>query len=105
MSPIWDKVFKNGPSKIYGRQPLESLKIKLYFEWNIYVEIEVALKNAVAIVVQYENFHHAWNDVVWPFDIDVWGRPSVSAVKNCKLKDQYWYFISSPKTILKSFYN
>ena len=32
MSPIWDKVFKNGPSKIYGRQPLESLKIKLYFE-------------------------------------------------------------------------
>ena len=23
---IWDKVFKNGPSKICGRQPLKSLK-------------------------------------------------------------------------------
>ena len=105
MSPIWDKVFKNGPSEIYGKQLLESLKIKLYFEWKIYLEIEVALKNAIAIVVQYENFHHAWNDVVWPFDIDEWGRPSVPAVKNCKLKDQYWYLISSLKTILRSFYN
>ena len=23
---IWDKVFKNGPSKICGRQPLKNLK-------------------------------------------------------------------------------
>ena len=23
---IWDKVFKNEPSKIYGRQPLKNLK-------------------------------------------------------------------------------
>ena len=23
---IWDKVFKNGPSKIFGRQPLKNLK-------------------------------------------------------------------------------
>ena len=23
---IWDKVFKNGPSEIYGRKPLKSLK-------------------------------------------------------------------------------
>ena len=23
---IWDKVFKNGPSKIFGRQPLNNLK-------------------------------------------------------------------------------
>ena len=23
---IWDKVFKNGPIKIYGRQPLKNLK-------------------------------------------------------------------------------
>ena len=22
----WDKVFKNGPSKIFGRQPLKNLK-------------------------------------------------------------------------------
>ena len=26
ISIIWDKVFKNGPSKIYGRQPLKNLK-------------------------------------------------------------------------------
>ena len=26
VSIIWDKVFKNGPSKICGRQPLKSLK-------------------------------------------------------------------------------
>ena len=24
---IWDKVFKNGPSKICGRQPLKNLKV------------------------------------------------------------------------------
>ena len=24
---IWDKVFKNGPSKICGRQPLKKLKL------------------------------------------------------------------------------
>ena len=23
---IWDKVFKNGPSKIFGRQPLKNIK-------------------------------------------------------------------------------
>ena len=26
MQNKWDKVFKNGPSKIYGRQPLKNLK-------------------------------------------------------------------------------
>ena len=26
MSAVWDKVFKNGPSKIHGRQPLKNLK-------------------------------------------------------------------------------
>ena len=25
-STIWDKVIKNGPSEIYGRQPLKNLK-------------------------------------------------------------------------------
>ena len=27
----WDKVFKNGPSKIYGRQPLKPVFQKFYF--------------------------------------------------------------------------
>ena len=27
---LWDKVFKNGPSKICGRQPLKNLKTYLY---------------------------------------------------------------------------
>ena len=26
MKVLWDKVFKNGPSKICGRQPLKNLK-------------------------------------------------------------------------------
>ena len=26
LTVIWDKVFKNGPSKIYGKQPLKNLK-------------------------------------------------------------------------------
>ena len=26
VSLIWDKVFKNGPSKVCGRQPLKNLK-------------------------------------------------------------------------------
>ena len=26
---IWDKVFKNGPSKVFGRQPLKN------FTWSI----------------------------------------------------------------------
>ena len=26
MSVIWDKVFKNGPGKICGRQPLKNLE-------------------------------------------------------------------------------
>ena len=27
---IWNKVFKNGPSKICGRQPLKNLKFKFF---------------------------------------------------------------------------
>ena len=28
---MWDKVFKNGPSKICGRQPLKKFLLKFYF--------------------------------------------------------------------------
>ena len=36
---IWDKIFKNGPSKICGRQPLKNLKGYGCFEQNIPLQI------------------------------------------------------------------
>ena len=34
-SRIWNKVFKNGPSKIYGRQHLKKIKNSTSFAWSI----------------------------------------------------------------------
>ena len=51
---MWDKIFKNGPSKICGRQPLKNLKghglLKLSstnFTWSIleYLDPYVNLTN------------------------------------------------------------
>ena len=39
---IWDKVFKNGPSKICERQPLKNLKWYVpYVGTRIYVRMEM----------------------------------------------------------------
>ena len=42
-SQIWDKIFKNGPSKICGRQPLKN------FTWLILLE------NFVAYILRFYN--------------------------------------------------
>ena len=38
-SRIWDKIFKNGPGKIYGRQPLKYFNGYALLKPNIYLQI------------------------------------------------------------------
>ena len=43
VSLSWDKIFKNGPSKIFGRQPLQNMKVygllKARKKWNMFRKI------------------------------------------------------------------
>ena len=49
-SIIWDKLFKNGPSRICGRQPLKN------FTWSI-LEYFVTYINYVNVKVNFSNYH------------------------------------------------
>ena len=41
---IWDKVFKNGPSKICGREPLKNLKGYFrYLEYGLQIRLSQTL--------------------------------------------------------------
>ena len=71
VSLSWDKIFKNGPSKIFGRQPLQNMKVygllKARKKWNMFRKItslfiEEVLKTCcffseVPIELVYEKDH------------------------------------------------
>ena len=61
---MWDKLFKNGPSKNCGRQPLSNLNFKFLkaastnFTWSIleYFDPEYAFEYASGLKVHYCRF-------------------------------------------------
>ena len=50
---LWDKVFKNGPSKICGRQPLKN------FNWSILEYLDPFNSVIYCFIVAHEQIHDA----------------------------------------------
>ena len=88
MAIIWDKVFKNGPIKICGRQLLKNLK---KFTWSIFVPYDLLSPNDFIPNLGI-NFHHFGGSVGVITVIINFGSVAVS-VK--------YYIYSSLKIILK----
>ena len=44
LSGIWDKVFKNGPSNICGRQPLKNFTSSILEYFVLYVTLMICIK-------------------------------------------------------------
>ena len=61
-SCIWGKVFKNGPSKVYGRQPLKNLKRYGLFKQTIFLQFFKGCLTQIVLGPFLNTFSH-FNEV------------------------------------------